>query len=103
MDARHQLVLVEWLGHVVVGAETEAPHLVLDSGKAGQDQDRRVDLRHPEGLQHLIAGHVRQVEVKQYDVIVIQLAEIDPFLSEVGGVDVEPLGFQHQLDALRRR
>ena len=33
MDARHQLVLVERLGHVVVGAEAEAAHLVLDPAK----------------------------------------------------------------------
>jgi hypothetical protein len=29
MDARHQLVLVEWLGHVVVGAEAETFDLIL--------------------------------------------------------------------------
>src|SRR5262245_20946538 len=33
MDAGHQLVLVEGLGHVVVGAEAEAAHLVLDACK----------------------------------------------------------------------
>src|SRR5215471_19708137 len=41
VDARHQLVLVEWLGHVVVGAEAEALDLVLDAGEAGEDEDRR--------------------------------------------------------------
>ena len=40
VDARDQLVLVERLGHVVVGAEAETFDLVLDAGEAGQDQDR---------------------------------------------------------------
>jgi hypothetical protein len=34
---RHQLVLVEWLGHIVVGAEAETFDLILDAGEAGED------------------------------------------------------------------
>ena len=45
VDARHQLVPVERLGHVVVGAEAETFDLVLDTGEAGEDQDRRPHLR----------------------------------------------------------
>src|ERR1700693_2955022 len=44
MDARHQLVLVERLGHVVVGTEAEPLDLVLDAGEPGQDQDRVLTL-----------------------------------------------------------
>ena len=44
MDARHQLVLMERLGHVVVGAEAKPFDLVLDAGEPGQDQDRGFDL-----------------------------------------------------------
>src|SRR5436305_958524 len=44
VDARHQLVLMEWLGHVVVGAEAETSDLVLGAGEAGEDQDRRLYL-----------------------------------------------------------
>src|SRR3974390_1704611 len=44
VDARYQLVLVERLGHVVVGAEAETLYLVLDAGEAGKDQDRRLHL-----------------------------------------------------------
>ena len=43
VDAGDQLVLVERLGHVVVGAEAEAFDLVLDAGEAGEDQDRRLN------------------------------------------------------------
>ena len=31
MDARDQLVLVERLGDIIVGAESERPNLVIDS------------------------------------------------------------------------
>ena len=44
--------------------------------------------------------HVGQIEVEQDDVVIIQFAEIEAFLAKVGGVDVEPLGAEHQLDAL---
>src|SRR4029077_12631867 len=44
MDARDQFVLVEWLGHVVVGAKAQASHFVLDTAEASEDQDRALDL-----------------------------------------------------------
>ncbi len=101
VDARDEFVLVEGLGQVVVGAEAEAPDLVLDAGEAGEDQDRRLDLRDAQAAQHLVARHVGQVQVQQDDVVVVELAEIDAFLAEIGRVDVEVLGLEHQLDALR--
>ena len=103
VDAGDQLVLVERLGHVVVGAEAEALDLVLDAGEAGEDQDRRLDLARRAAAQHLVAGHVRQVQVEKDDVVVVELAEIDAFFAEVGRVDVEALGLEHQLDGLRGR
>jgi hypothetical protein len=39
-----------------------------------------------------------EIEVEEDDVVVIDLTEIDPFLAEIGGVDVEALRFEHQLD-----
>jgi hypothetical protein len=33
-------------------------------------------------------------------IVFVQLAEIDTFLAKVGGVDVEALGLQHQLNGL---
>ena len=101
VDARDQLVPVERLGHVVIGAEAEPPDLVLDAGKARQDEDRRLHLGDAQAAQHLEARHVRKVEIEEDDVVVVDLAEIDPFLAEIGGVDVEALRFEHQLDRLR--
>src|SRR5215468_11191945 len=63
MDTGHQLVLVERLGHIVVGANAETFDLVLDAGEAGQDQDRGLDLGHPKLLEHVVTGHVRQVQI----------------------------------------
>ena len=59
VDARDQFVLVERLGHVVVGAEAETPNLVLDTGEAGENQDRSLYLRDSQGAQHLVSRHVR--------------------------------------------
>src|SRR6185437_1541332 len=103
MDASDQLVLVEGLGHVVVGAEAETAHLVFDAGETAQDEDWGLHLGDAQGAEHLVAAHVGQVQVKQDDVVVIELAEIDALFAEVRRVHVETFGFEHQLDALRRR
>ena len=42
-------------------------------------------------------------EVEQDDVVIIQLAQIEAFLAQIGRIDVEAFGAQHQLDAFRRR
>src|SRR6202790_3276383 len=101
MNARNQFVLVEGLGHVVVGADAETLDLVLDAGKAGEDQNGGLDLRYPQLLEHVVAGHIRQIEVEQNNVVVVKLSEIDAFFSQVRRIDVETLGFQHQFDRLR--
>src|ERR1035437_7893254 len=103
VDACHQLVLVEWLGHVVIGAEAETFDLVLDAGEAGEDQNRRLHLGDAQAPQHFEARHIRQVQIEQDDVVIVQLAEIDPLFTEVGGVEVEALGFEHQLDGMSGR
>src|SRR5262249_22053277 len=86
---------------VVVGAEAQTPHLVLDAGQAGEDEDWGRYLGDAERLQDLVSGHVRQVKVEKDNVVVIELAEVDALLAQVRGVDVKPLGLEHQLDALR--
>src|ERR1700681_5016348 len=57
MDARDEFVLVEGLGHIVVGAEAETLYLVFDAGEAGENQDRGLDLGDPEGPQHPVSRH----------------------------------------------
>ena len=79
--ARHQLVLVERLNHVVVGTEAETPDLVLDAGKPGEDQNRCLHLGDAQRPQHLEAGHVRQVQVEQDDVVVVELVRSIVFVA----------------------
>jgi hypothetical protein len=50
MDAGDQFVLVEGLGHVVIGTDAEALDLILDAGEAGEDQNGGLDLRNPSCL-----------------------------------------------------
>src|ERR1700722_8006787 len=101
MDARNEFVLVEGLGHIVVGADAETFDLVLDAGEAGEGQNGRFDFRHPQLLEHVVSGHVGQIEGEQDNVVVVEFSEIDAFFTEIRGVDVETLGFKHQFDRLR--
>src|SRR3989344_2044756 len=103
MDAGDEFVAVEWLGDVIVGAQAETLDLVLDAGEAGEDDDRGFDLADTQIAEDIETRHVGQIEVEQDDVVVIELAEVDAFLTEVGGVDVEALGLEHQLDGLSGR
>ena len=100
MDARDQLVAVEWLGDIIVGAEAQGPDLRIHLADARQDQHRGRNLGGAKLLEHVIAVHVGQIEVEQDDVVIIELAEIEAFLAKIGGVDVEAFRAEHQLDAL---
>src|SRR5580704_2627029 len=82
LNARDQFVLMEWLSHIIVGAEPETLDLVLDIIEAREKQDRRLYLRTAHRAQHFKARHVRQVQIKDDDVIVIDLAQIDAFLRD---------------------
>src|SRR5690606_17752671 len=103
VDTRNQLILVERLGHVVVGTETKAPHLVFNTGHARENEDRGLHLGQAQSPQDLITRHVRQVQVKEDDVIIIQLAEIDTLFTQISRIDIEALRLEHQFDALCRR
>ncbi len=100
VDTGHQLFPVERLGHVIVGAEAEAADLAVHLGNARKNQHRRLHLGDAQLLEHVIAVHVRQVQVQQDDVVIIQLAQIEAFLTQIGGVDIEALGREHELDRL---
>ena len=102
VDAGDQFVAVEWLGDIIVGAEAQGADLAVHLAHARQDQHRGADLGGAQFLEHVIAVHVGQVEVEQDDVVIIELAEIEAFFAEIGRVDVEAFGAEHQLDALGR-
>ena len=37
-------------------------------------------------FRHVKAGHVREVKVQKDDVVIIDLAEVDAFFAQIGGV-----------------
>jgi hypothetical protein len=45
--------------------------------------------------------HVGQVQVEQYDVIIIELTQIETFLTQISRVDIEPFRREHHFDGLR--
>ena len=102
VDAGNELILVERLGHVVISAEAQALDLVFNAGEAGEDENGCSDLRHAERFQNFIARHVGQIEVEEDNVVVIELAKVHAFFAEIGGVNIEAFGLQHQLDTLGR-
>ena len=61
------------------------------------------DLGGAQLLEHVIAVHVGQVQVEQDDVVIIELAEIEALFAQIGRVDVEAFGAEHELDALGGR
>ncbi|PAV69736.1 hypothetical protein WR25_06800 [Diploscapter pachys] len=84
VDAGDQFFAMEGLGDVIVGAEAEAAHLAVHLVDAAQDQNRRGHAGDAQLLQHVIAVHVRQVQVEQDDVVVVQLAEVQALLAKCG-------------------
>jgi hypothetical protein len=80
VDARDQLLPVEGLGHVVVGAKPKP--LSFDSVLSSPDEDGRLDLGEAQLAQHLVPVHVGKVQVQQDQVVVVELGEIDPLLPE---------------------
>ena len=101
LDARDQLVLVERLGHVIVGAEAERLDFRFDDGVAGEDENRRLHLGDAQCLQHFEAAHVGQLKIEHDDVVIVELAEVDALFAQIRRVDVEAFAAQHQFDAAR--
>jgi hypothetical protein len=101
VDAGDQLLPVEGLGHVVVGAEAEAPQLAFGAVVAREDEDGRLDPREAELAKNLVPRHVGEVEVEKDQVVVVELGQVDPLLPEIGGIDVQVGMREHQLDAAR--
>ena len=103
MDAGDEFVLVEGFGEIVVRSEAQALDLVLDPRKSRENENRRLDLGDAKRPQHLIARHVREIQIEQDNVVVVEFAEIYAFLAEIGRIDIEVLGLKHELNALSRR
>ncbi len=102
-DAGDQFVLVKGLCEIVVGAVTEGFDLRLDVRISREDHDRCVDPRHAQLLQDFIAGNIRQREIEDDDVILVDLAEVDAFFPKICRVNIEARSLQHQFDTAGHR
>ena len=72
--------------------------LGIKLGHAGQDQHRGLDAGGAQAAQHVVAMHIGQQQVKQDDVVIVELADLEPVFAKVGDVYHEALGLQHQID-----
>ena len=90
VDACDQFVAVEWLGDIVVGAESQCADLRVHLVQTGQDQYRGTDLGGAQFLEHVIAVHVGQVEVEQDELR--QLSGVSTGVRALGKEVVERLG-----------
>ena len=86
-DARQQLLHVERLGDVVVGAGVHAGDLVAPAVAGGEDDDRHLALGAAPLLEHADAVHLRQADVEDDDVVGLGLAEEVALLAVEGGID----------------
>ena len=100
LDAGDQLAAVERLGQIIVGAEAEALDLVIELGEAGENQNRGRDARGAQAAQHFVAVDIRQHQIEDDDVVIVDLADFEAVFAEIGGIDDEAFGLQHQFDAL---
>lgn len=103
VNPRDQLDLMEGFGQILVRAHSEGADLGIQFRNPREDQHRSVDSAHSQLLEDVETVHVRQVEVETDEIVIIGFAEIEALLAQVGRVDIEPLGTQHQLEGTRDR
>ena len=101
LDPRDQLAAIERFGQEIVGADAETFDLVVEFGEARKDQDRRLHARRPQPAQHLVSVDIRQHQIKNDDVVIVQLADFQTVFAEIGRVANKVLPSQHHLDAFR--
>ena len=66
-----ELVQVERLGEILVGAHVEAAGAVFGQRAGGEDQHGRVHVEGPQGLADRVAAHARQHQVENHQVDVL--------------------------------
>ena len=86
-DARQDLLEMERLRDIVVGAGVEALDLVAPAVARGQDEDRHGPSGPPPGLEHRDAVHLGQADIEDDGVIGLAFAEKVAFLAVKGAID----------------
>ena len=99
LDARDQLAPVERLGQEIVGAKAQPLDLVVELGETREDQDRGAHPRGAQPPQHLVAVDVRQHQIEENDVVIVELADLQAILAEIRRITNKIFLHQHHLDA----
>src|SRR3954464_7379559 len=86
-DAREDLLEMERLRDIVVGAGVEALDLVAPAIACGQDENRHGPAGPTPGLEHRDAVHLGQADIEDDRVIGLAFAEKVPLLTVKGAVD----------------
>src|SRR5207237_382766 len=92
----------ERFGQKIIRSEAEPLYLIIELAEARQNQDRRPDPGGAQPAQDLIAVHVRQQQVEDNDVVIVQFADFEPVFPEIGGVANETFFAQPKLDVRGR-
>src|SRR5882724_12917699 len=100
LDAGDQLAPVERLGQIIVSAEAQTLDLAVEFTEAGKDEDRSVNARAAQTPQYLVSVNIRQHQIQQDDVVVIELSNLEAVFPEICRIDDVTFRFKHQLDAL---
>jgi len=88
VHGEHELVVGEGLGDVVQRPELHGLHRALDAAEGGHDDDRDVGIVLFDVLQHLLAGHLGHLHVRD-DHVHLGLVEVgEPGLGIVQGRDL---------------
>src|SRR5262245_19228019 len=81
LDAGKQLVEIERLGEIVVGAQFQALDLVFQGVHGGQHQNRRVIALETQTLTHVVAVHVGEHQIEHDNIELAGLGEVHPRAS----------------------
>ena len=100
VDACHQLFPIERFRQVVIRAATEPLDLVIGTVHPRKDQGRCIDPAHPQLSEHFVPVDVRQRKVEDQKIVVVQLRQLDPFLTRIGDVGIQVRFLEHQFNAL---
>src|SRR5215472_1192260 len=99
LDTRDQFAPIERFSQEIVGAETKPFDLMVKLNEAGEDQYRRAYARRAQAPQYFVPVDVGKHQIEENDVVIIELADLQAILAEIGRVANEVFLAEHHLDA----
>ena len=87
--SRQQLRKSKWLHQIVVGAQLQALHPMLDSAKRGEQQDRHAFIGGAQHAHDIPAVHIRQHDVEDQQIVIAGHCQVIAVKAVIGQVDDE--------------